>query len=624
MRGDLFVERLTKDGLQMRPYRLTSLFHSCRGWSCFCILLLLFTTDVAAQTPTSRFKALAFYSATGEPDHVQFAQDALTFLKERAVSEHFSFEATTKWEDLNDENLKAVQLVVWLNESPTPPEQRHAFERYMQRGGAWLGFHAAGYNDKDTNWPWFVDFLGGAVFYTNSWPPLPARILMDDPRHPVAAGVPDAFESPANEWYVWKPSPRLNKDVKVLATFDAANYPIGLKDVLTSGDLPVVWTNTKYKMLYMNMGHGDKIFTSPVQNRLIDNVINWLGAGSSQSVTAEANGIRVNPRGIVLNPRTHKVYAANTRLGTVTVLDGDGHFSASVKVGSEPEAIAINPDTNRIYVANSGDGTVAVIDGTTDALLAKVAVGDLPTVVAVNPANGKVYVASTFSNVMTVIDGKTNVASALKAGVQADAIAVSSATNKVYLVSYESTNVTVIDGVDNRISEIPGGIHLWAIAANPVNKRIYATNAGSSDVMVWDEDSKKSTLVPTGGTPCALAVDSSTGRVYVANHTGNSVTVIDGASDSVVGTIEVGERPQGLAVDSANHKIYVANTHSDTTTVIDGTTNSIAAKLSTGTSPFAVVVDSATHKAYVSSLGGDQLTVIDGTTLTVSSPMPKQ
>ena len=40
---------------------------------------------------------------------------------------------------------------------------------------------------------------------------------------------------------------------------------------MTDGDIPVVWTNTQYKMLYMNMGHGDKIFTSPVQNTLIEN-----------------------------------------------------------------------------------------------------------------------------------------------------------------------------------------------------------------------------------------------------------------------------------------------------------------------------------------------------------------
>jgi YVTN family beta-propeller protein len=593
-----------------------------RRFLLFLLLATHFVGTVFAQQ--SRFKVLAFYSATAEPDHVMFAQDALTFLNERAAIDHFTFEATTKWEDLNDANLKTCQLIVWLNESPANPEQRRAFERYMEQGGAWLGFHAAGYNDKDTNWPWFVNFLGGAVFYINSWPPLPARITMDDRSHPVAAGISDAFQSPANEWYVWKPSPRLNKDVKVLATFDAANYPLGLKDVLTSGDLPVVWTNTKYKMLYVNMGHGDKIFTSPVQNRLIDNAINWLGTGASQSTTPEASGVEISPRGIVLNPRTHKVYAVNTRRGTVTVLDGAGHFSALVKVGADPEAIAVNAGTNRVYVANSGDGTVTVIDGKTDAPVASVAVGDLPYVVAVNATNDKVYVSRTFSNVMTVIDGKTNAASPLKAGVQADAIAVNPATNKIYLVSYESANVTVIDGADDRISEVSAGTHLWAIAANPANSKIYATNAGSSNVTVLGGESNGSTLVHTGETPCALAIDSSTGRVYVANHTGNSVTVIDGTRDSVVATIEVGERPQGLAVDSANQKVYVANTHSGTTTVIDGMNNSIAATLSTGAWPSAIVVDSTTHKAYVSSLGGDQLTVIDGTTLTVSPPAPKQ
>jgi type 1 glutamine amidotransferase len=54
------------------------------------------------------------------------------------------------------------------------------------------------------------------------------------------------------------------------------NYPLGLKDIIRGGDLPVVWTNTKYKMIYMNMGHGDKIFTSPTQNLLFEDSLLWL------------------------------------------------------------------------------------------------------------------------------------------------------------------------------------------------------------------------------------------------------------------------------------------------------------------------------------------------------------
>jgi uncharacterized protein len=229
----------------------------------------------AAQPP---IHILAFYNATGEPDHIDFAQQALPFFAQLAQKHNFVFASTTQWNDLNAEKLSSVQLVLWLNDSPHTPQQRAAFETFMNRGGAWLGFHASAYNDASTHWPWFVDFLGGAVFYGNNWPPLPAKLLVDDSAHPVTRGLPSAFTAPANEWYIWKPSPRLNKNVQVLLTLAPENFPLGLKDTITAGDIPVVWTNTGYHMLYLNMGHGDKIFTSRTQNHLFDNALLWLAA----------------------------------------------------------------------------------------------------------------------------------------------------------------------------------------------------------------------------------------------------------------------------------------------------------------------------------------------------------
>jgi type 1 glutamine amidotransferase len=150
---------------------------------------------------------------------------------------------------------------------------------FVAAASGWLGFHIAGYNDKDTKWPWFLEFYGGAVFHTNNWPIAPAKLVVDDRDHGVTRRLPASFVSPANEWYLWKPSPRLNRNVKVLVTLDPSNYPLGTKDVLTEGDLPVVWTNTRYRMLYMNMGHGRDIFISEDQNRLIGNGLLWLGRG---------------------------------------------------------------------------------------------------------------------------------------------------------------------------------------------------------------------------------------------------------------------------------------------------------------------------------------------------------
>jgi len=220
---------------------------------------------------------LAFYSTDVEHDHVDFAKQALQFFAESAKRNHFDFQSTTNWDDLNPQRLKSVQIVLWLDDFPHNPAQRTAFETYMQRGGGWLGFHIAAYNDADTHWPWFVDFLGGGVFYGNNWPPLPATLVIDDKGSPITRHLPTPFKSPANEWYSWKPSPRANKDVKVLMTLDPSNYPLGFKDILVGGDVPVVWTNTRYRMIYMNMGHGDKIFTDPHQNQLFEDALLWLG-----------------------------------------------------------------------------------------------------------------------------------------------------------------------------------------------------------------------------------------------------------------------------------------------------------------------------------------------------------
>ncbi len=234
----------------------------------------------AARAPA--FHVLAFYTDQGEPDHITFAQQALAFFRKAADRDHFSFEATTNWDACNADKLKKFELVLWLNDFPKNASQRTAFENYMDRGGAWLGFHVSAYNDEDTHWPWFVQFLGGAVFFGNSWPPLPAKLVVDDRSHPVTKHLSATLAAPASEWYIWKPSPRLDKKVKVLLTLDPSNYPLGLKDTIIAGDLPVVWTNTHYRMLYLNMGHGDKIFASREQNQMFEDAILWLGASAAK------------------------------------------------------------------------------------------------------------------------------------------------------------------------------------------------------------------------------------------------------------------------------------------------------------------------------------------------------
>jgi len=254
----------------------------------FCIAVFMpfrWTSQMSAAGPA--FRALAFYSTDVEPDHVKTGNEGLTFFRELAAKDNFVFDTTTDWNKLNDNDLRRYQVILWINDFPHTAAQRKGFENYMNHGGGWLGLHIAGYNDSSTNWPWFVDFLGGAVFFTNNWPVQRAKLRIDDATHPVTKGMPASYEAPSNEWYQWKPSPRLNPKVRVLVTLDPSNYPIGVKDVITQGDMPIVWTNTKYRMVYMNMGHGENVFGDETQNKLFANAILWLGSGKH---AAESKG----------------------------------------------------------------------------------------------------------------------------------------------------------------------------------------------------------------------------------------------------------------------------------------------------------------------------------------------
>ncbi len=223
-----------------------------------------------------RFKALMLYTQTAEPAHVDFANQTREFFHKLSYGEGFLIDYTTSLDDYPYEKLKEYQVIIMVNELPNTPKQRADFERYMEEGGGWMGFHASGYNDKDTQWPWLNQFLGCGQFYCNTWPPQPALLECNITDHPITKNLPAEFVAASCEWYQWSPNVTENPDVEVLVSLSQKNYPIGIKDVVHFGPFPVVWTNKRYRMVYLNMGHGDEEYLSPTQNLLFVNAFRFL------------------------------------------------------------------------------------------------------------------------------------------------------------------------------------------------------------------------------------------------------------------------------------------------------------------------------------------------------------
>lgn len=222
-----------------------------------------------------RFKVLFVWNPHAEEAHLQFAQQALEFFHKLSYGEGFKYDKTTDFGQYVH-RLHDYDVIVMLNAQPQGDIQRKAFEEYMEQGGGWIGFHAAAYNDANTHWEWFNKFLGCGKFYCNNWPPQPALLRVDDTEHSITKTLPKEFVAPACEYYQWKPSPGKNREVQVLLSVSPKMYPFGIKDIVKWGDFPVVWTNKKYHMVYLNMGHGNETFIDATQNLLFVNAFRWV------------------------------------------------------------------------------------------------------------------------------------------------------------------------------------------------------------------------------------------------------------------------------------------------------------------------------------------------------------
>ena len=151
-----------------------------------------------------------------------FATDALRFFAEVGDKHDFRVEATSNWSELNDENLKQYKLVVWLNGAPPGATAAgvpaiHGKWRRVARLSCVRIYFPVGRGSSNSS--------EVASFGVNNWPPLPARLIVDDTESAVTRGIPRTFVSPINEWYSWRPSPRLDKNIQVLLTLDPSQYP---------------------------------------------------------------------------------------------------------------------------------------------------------------------------------------------------------------------------------------------------------------------------------------------------------------------------------------------------------------------------------------------------------------
>ena len=246
----------------------------------------------------STFRVIGFYTAKNDAAHISFVHEANKWFVTQATANNFRYDSTSQWTNLNDTFLAQYDVVIFLDTRPEDVIQRQAFEKFMKEGGAWMGFHFSAFaltpSAYPQNWDWYhQEFLGTGSYVSNTWRPTSAILRVEKKNHPSTKNLPATFESAPNEWYRWENDLRENKSIEILLSIDSTSFPLGTgpkpHEIWHQGYFPVVWRNTRYNMIYLNIGHDDidyehktnrtlsSSFSSEIQNKLILDGLLWLG-----------------------------------------------------------------------------------------------------------------------------------------------------------------------------------------------------------------------------------------------------------------------------------------------------------------------------------------------------------
>ncbi len=302
----------------------------------------------------------------------------------------------------------------------------------------------------------------------------------------------------------------------------------------------------------------------------------------------------------------------------VTVIDLSGECTS-------PWGVAVNPHTRFAYVSDNGAAPkVVVVDTQTNTVAAIIPLPGLaPHDVAVDTGLDYVVVSNnTGAGGVTIIDGKTNaMLASLPFGSWSSGVTVNSVTHKAYVENEGSGTVTVVDlealAVVKTISGFSGPSFA---AADPAANRIYVSNAYDDTASVIDGSTDTVIgVVNVGDFPRGIAVNPQTGKVYVANANGESTTVIDSWNTyQVVRTISTpGAAPYDVAVNPLLNRAYQVSVHVPEVAIIDGETEAILGTVNVGALPvyvnWSVDVDPLTNRVYVVSHSAKTLSVFEDT-----------
>ena len=152
--------------------------------------------------------------------------------------------------------LKGYDAIVFLSTTGNMLDdaQQAEFKRYINKGGGFVGIHAAA--DAEYDWPWYNQLVGG--YFLSHPQQQNATLVVQDATHISTQHLPQQWKR-FDEWYNYK---SIQTDLQVLLTLDETSYTGGKNGSFH----PIAWYHDfdGGRAFYSGLGHTDESFAEPL------------------------------------------------------------------------------------------------------------------------------------------------------------------------------------------------------------------------------------------------------------------------------------------------------------------------------------------------------------------------
>ncbi len=232
------------------------MFYPLNKMKNYIALFLLMGGMLFGSTADAKNKKILVFCKTAGFHH-DAIKEGIAAIQKLGAENKIDVDTTINSEKFTEANLKQYSAVVFLSTTGDVlnDAQQEAFKNYINKGGNFVGVHAA--TDTEYDWKWYGNMVGA---YFGSHPSQQmAKLNVTDRTHISTKHLPEVW-SRKDEWYNFK---WLADDLKFLIFIDETSYDPGNGKM---GKHPMAWYHDYDggRAFYTELGHTAESYTDPL------------------------------------------------------------------------------------------------------------------------------------------------------------------------------------------------------------------------------------------------------------------------------------------------------------------------------------------------------------------------